>query len=53
VAEEHVRLAGVVRRVTPDEVGIFFPDAVSDSPENPIRCVVAALERDWHSRLRR
>jgi len=53
VADQHVRLAAVVRRVEPDGVGLFFPDAVSDSPENPIRCAVAALERDWHSRLRR
>lgn len=53
VAADQVRLAGVVRRVGPDGVGIFFPDAVSSSPENPIRAVVAALERDWHARLRR
>jgi len=53
VADEHVRLSGVVRRVGPDGVGLFFPDAVSEAPENPIRCAVAALERDWHSRLRR
>jgi hypothetical protein len=53
VGSEHVRLAGVVRRVGPDGVGVFFPDAVSSSPENPIRRAVAALERDWHARLRR
>ena len=53
VADEYVRLSAVVRRVEADGVGLFFPDAVSDSPENPIRCAVAALERDWHSRLRR
>jgi hypothetical protein len=53
VADENVRLAGVVRRVESLDVGIFFPDAVSDAPENPIRCAVAALERDWHARLRR
>jgi hypothetical protein len=54
VDDEHVRLAGVVRRVDDDGVGIFFPDAVSsDAPENPIRRAVAALERDWHARMRR
>jgi hypothetical protein len=51
-AEEHVRLAGVVRRVGPDGVGVFFPDAVA-SAENPIRRLVAVLERDWHAHLRR
>jgi len=53
VAEEQVRLAAVVRRVEGRDVGVFFPDAVSDSPENPIRRAVAALERDWHARIRR
>jgi len=52
VADEAVRLAGVVRRVDPDGVGVFFPDAVSGSEENPLRRVVAAVERDWHARLR-
>jgi hypothetical protein len=53
VVDEHVRLAGVVRRVDGDGVGIFFPDAVSDAPENPVRRAVAALERDWHARIHR
>ena len=50
--EDFVRLAGVVRRVEQDCVGVFFPDAVSDAPENPARRVVAALERRWHAHLR-
>jgi len=53
VGAEKVRLAGVVRRVDRDGVGIFFPDAVSEHAENPIRRAVAALEREWHSRVRR
>jgi len=53
VASEGVRVAGVVRRVGPDGVGVFLPDAVSSSAGNPIRTVIAALERDWHARLGR
>lgn len=53
VEDEVVRLAGVVRRVEASGAAFFFPDAVSDAPENPIRRAVAALERDWHSLLRR
>lgn len=53
VAAEPVRLAGVVRRIDPDGVGIFFPDAVSGPSENPLRGVIAALERDWRARVRR
>jgi len=51
VASESMRVAGVVRRVDPDGVGIFLPDAVSSSTGNPIRTVIAALEREWHARL--
>jgi len=53
VAAEPVLLAGVVRRIDPDGVGIFFPEAVSGPAENPLRGVIAALERDWRARLRR
>lgn len=53
VDDEPIRLAGVVRRSDETEAAFFFPDAVSEAPENPIRRAVAALERDWHARLRR
>jgi c-di-GMP-binding flagellar brake protein YcgR len=47
-----IRLAGVVRRVEDAGVAFFFPDAVSEAPENPIRRVMAMLEREWRARLR-
>lgn len=53
IGDDRVRLAGVVRRVEAEGVAFLFPDAVVTDAEDPARCVVAALERDWHARIRR
>jgi len=53
VAEEPVRLAAVVRRLEDERVAFFFPDASASDSATPIRRIVAALERDWHSQIRR
>jgi hypothetical protein len=53
IGEEHVRLAGVVRRVEAGGAALFFPDAVAGGSENRVRRLLAALERDWHARIRR
>jgi hypothetical protein len=52
VEAEPLRLAGVVRRVEGAAVAFFFPDAVSESAQNPVRRVMALLEREWHARMR-
>jgi len=51
---DRARLAGVVRRVEEDGVAFFFSDAVGGDPgTSTVHRIVGALERDWHSRIRR
>lgn len=52
IAGEPVRLAAVVRRLEEERVAFHFPDASAGSA-TPVRRIVAALEREWHSRIRR